>query len=61
MSIFFPFHLKIKRPKVAESKKPALFIRWGGDGVVWCHILIEITSPWTIVGSVCGCVMRSVG
>jgi hypothetical protein len=36
--------LKIKRPRVAESGKPALFIRWGGDGVVWCHVLIEIAS-----------------
>jgi hypothetical protein len=29
--------------------------------VVWCHILIEIASPWTIVGSVFGCVIRSAG
>ena len=55
------FHLKIKLPRIAESGKPALCFRCGGDGVVWCHILIEIASPWTIVGSVFGCVIRSAG
>jgi len=59
--LFLSFHIKIKRPRVAERGKPALCFRWGGGGVVWCHILIEIASPWTIVGNVFGCVMRSAG
>jgi hypothetical protein len=56
VSIFFSFHLKIKRLKVAESGKPALFIRWG----VVSYINRD-SLTWTIVGSVFGCVIRSAG
>jgi hypothetical protein len=55
------FHIKIKRPRVAERGKPAPFLGGGRGGVVLCHILIEIASPWTIVGNVFGCVILSGG
>ena len=59
--LFFSFHIKIKRPRVAERGKPALFLGGGRGGVVLCHILIEIVSTWTIVGNVFGCVILSGG
>ena len=61
VSIRLFFSYKNKTSRVAERGKQALFLRWGEDGVVWCHILIEIASSWTIVGNVFGCVMRSTG
>ena len=53
---FLLFSYKNKTSPGSGEGKPALFFRWGGDGVVWCHILIE-----TIVGNLFGCVMLSAG
>jgi hypothetical protein len=51
--IFF-YSYTIKRPRVAERWKSALFfLTWGGVGVVWYHIIMEI-GPWTIVCNVFG-------
>jgi hypothetical protein len=57
---FVNFISKENVPGSGEGEA-ALFLRWGEDGVVWCHILIEIASLCTIVGNVFGCVMRSTG